>query len=149
MKTRLFLFLILALLLNSCSTTKGTYGSPKAKQELLDDYTFVVNEYSDDPTYGYTEKNPIMVGSAGGNAPLNERRFLNALAGPSGHPVVYKRLGSCCSFKTNNGLFGDIGLLDMYEVTYMYHDSEKTVTLYINMYDSDVLKIPVGFQKRK
>ncbi|WP_029905125.1 hypothetical protein [Prevotella sp. 10(H)] len=151
---RTITFILTLLLLTACSSSKqtakkgwGTYGSPKVEQELLNDQTFVVDVYSEDPTYGYTEENPIMVGSAGGSGPLNERRFLNALMGPDGEPITYTRIGSCCNFKTKNGLFDDGGLLDKYSV--MHKGLEKEVILYINMYDSDVLKIPVGFKKKK
>lgn len=122
------------------------YGSPKAEQVLLDNNTFRVVEVSNDATYGYSEANPIMVGNSGGSGPMNERRFLNALTGPNGEEIKYSRLGSCCHFKTQNGLLDDVGLLDKYVIT--YEGLEKEIVLYINMYDSDVLKIPVGFKKK-
>ena len=123
------------------------YGSPRVKQELVDDRTFLLKEFSNDSTYGYTENNPIMVGGAREKeGPKNEQRFLNALAGPLGLPVIYKRVGSCCTFQTENGNLGGDGIirgvLDMYEV--MHDSSNAPVILYINMYDSDVLKVPVG-----
>jgi dTDP-D-glucose 4,6-dehydratase len=52
---------------------------------MLDDNTFKLTEISTDETYGYSEKNAIMVGGVTSNAgPLNEQRFLNALLGPNG-----------------------------------------------------------------
>jgi hypothetical protein len=129
------------------SPYKG-YGSPNVKQVLSEDgQRFLIKEYATDETYGYTEKNPIMVGGARKNeGPQNEKRFFNSLAGTLGSPVTYKRLYSCCPFYSKNG--NDVGdgrgrgMLDVYEVT---HDSLKEpVKLYINMYDSDVLKVPVG-----
>jgi len=131
------------LILFSCSTSKkmsgGDYGSPQLKQELLDDYTFKISIYSQDETYGYTEKNPIMVGG-GTDGPKNERRFLNALCGPNGESIEYYRIGSCCPFKTKNSEWG--GMLDMYDVK--YKGLEESLIIYINMYDSDTLKVPVG-----
>ena len=121
------------------------YGSPRVKQKLVNDQMFRIKKYTTDETYGYTEKNPIMVGGKDGG-PKNERRFLNALTGPKGEPISYKRLGSCCFFSTKNGGFGS-GLLDKYEIT--YEGLESPIILYINMYDSDVLKVPVGFTLRK
>lgn len=161
MKTN-FLFLIVSCLcllsMGACKSSKPAgakitkvdgmydYGSPNVEQVLLDHNTFKIIETSNDPTYGYTEANPIMVGKAGNSGPLNERRFLNALTGPNGETVKYSRIGSCCHFKTKNGLLDDVGLLDKYSVT--YEEAEKEIILYINMYDSDVLKIPVGFKKK-
>lgn len=130
----------------SSDSTKG-YGSPKVKQELVNDQMLRIKEYATDETYGYTEQNPVMVGG-GKDGPLNERRFLNALAGPNGEEVYYRRLGSCCAFYTKNGTFGDTGLLDKYEVTFEGWLAGPVI-IYINMYDSDVLKVPKGFSLKK
>jgi hypothetical protein len=124
------------------------YGNPNVKQVLSEDgKKFLIKEYATDETYGYTETNPIMVGGARNNeGPQNEQRFFNSLAGPLRFPVIYKRLYSCCPFYTKNGSIGSDGIgrgrLDVYELS---HDSlNEPVKLYINMYDSDVLKVPVG-----
>ena len=133
------------LILLSCSTLKkmssGTYGSPQVKQELIDNNMFKITRYSRDKTYGYTEKNPVMVGG-GIEGPINERRFLNALCGPNGEKIEYYRIGSCCPFETENSVWG--GMLDKYSVT--YDGLEDSLIIYINMYDSDVLKVPVGLK---
>ena len=151
---RLFYVFGITILLFGCKVSKVggntggmiNYGSPQVKQELVNDQMFLIKKYATDKTYGYTEKNPIMVGKAGGG-PKDERRFLNALAGPNGEQISYQRLGSCCPFFTKNGLFGDSGMLDKYEVT--YQGLKTPIILYINMYDSDVLQVPVGFTLRK
>jgi len=151
---KLFYVLGITLLLAGCKSTAKVagnrgmtnYGSPRVKQELVNDQMFLIKEHTTDETYGYTEKNPIMVGSVGGG-PLNERRFLNALLGPNGEQISYQRLGSCCPFQTKNGTFSDTGFLDKYAITYQGLDT--SIVLYINMYDSDVLKVPVGFTLKK
>jgi hypothetical protein len=166
--TRIFYICCIILVVTACRSTEksgvasGTengiksleqsginmgYGSPRFKQKLLNDQMFLIEEYSTDETYGYTESNPIMVGGAReGQGVQNETRFLKSLAGPLGFPIIYKRLGSCCTFLTKNGNIGGDGvgrgLLDMYEV--MHDGLNAPVILYINMYDSDVLKVPVG-----
>ncbi len=139
-KTKYYLFLAtIAFLISSCTATQKV----PTKTPLLNNQTFKLTEISTDATYGVTEENPIMVGGVTtSEGPLNERRFLNALAGPNGEDVSYKRLRSCCPFKTKNGFQGG-GLLDEYEVT--YKGLEKPISIYINMYDSDKLKAPVGF----
>lgn len=73
----------------------------------------------------------------------NEQRFLNALAGPNGERVTHHRLGSGHHFRTDNGFIDNGGVLDIYEVTYEGLTEPKV--LHVNMYDSDTLKIPVGF----
>ena len=143
--------LLVILLLTSCGSKKEVIreaikqsATLDKKQELLNEDTFVVDIYSDDKTYGYTEKNPIKVGGCKTDeGPLNERRFLNALAGPNKESIEYQRLGSCCRFETPNGLFGN-GFLDRYAIT--YKGLKEPIILYINMYDSDTLKVPVGFK---
>lgn len=114
---------ILAILLNGCSSTKtGTFETT-------------------DATYGYSKDNPIKVGGDV-NGPVNERNYLNSLAGPNGETVKYTRSGSCCHFETKNSSFG-MGMLDIYQVT--YEGKNDTITLYLNMYDKAKLKAPVGF----
>lgn len=131
-------------LVTSCSTTKQA-----VKTNLRDDRTFELTEISIDPTYGLSENNPIQVGGVDkGEGPLNERRFLNALAGPNGEEVTYFRAGSCCPTKSKKDPlgFGSV-LLDNYRVT--WKGSEDTVSIYINMYDQGKLKAPVGFTIKK
>src|SRR4051794_36005978 len=60
--------------------------------------------------YGFSRENPIHVGGG----PAGQRAFLEALRGPDGQPLAWRRLGSCCEFETPNGLMG-LGLLDLYE----------------------------------
>lgn len=132
---------------NTSSSVSG-YGDTRTKKvELLDDRTYLLTETTDDKTYGYDPSNPVKVGGAKDNeGPLNERRFLNALQGPNGEEVTFFRAGSCCHFKTPNGLFGDGGLLDKYRVTWA--GSADTLNIYINLYDYGDLKIPVGMTAR-
>ena len=80
---------------------------------------------SDDKTYGYSDKNPIKVGSKeeyGG--PKAKRAYLALLLGPDGKPVTFNRLGS-------GGSSPDGNLLDMYQVTLA--DGQKVI-LWLNMY---------------
>lgn len=121
-------------------------GKQTSGHELLDARTFKITKFARDKTYGYTEDNPIKVGG-GMEGPLNEQRFLNALAGPNGEKVSYKRQGSCCPFKTQNAVFGDSGMLDMYEIS--IEGMFQKIILYLNMYDSETLQVPVGFTLRK
>ena len=122
----------------SCSTSKQV-----AKTKLLNNQTFLLTEVSTDKTYGLSEKNPIEVGGADkSEGPLNERRFLNALAGPNGEKITYHRAGGCCPVKSKNGFMG-MAMLDDYRVT--WEGSKDTVSIYINMYDYGELKAPVGF----
>ena len=126
----------------SLDSPPGNPSFNKSQAELLDANTFKLIGVSDDGTYGYTEKNPIKVGGSVQGGAANERRYLNALLGPNGEKIEYVRRGSCCMFKTPNGISGT-GLLDAYEVKYAGLD--KPIVLYVNMYDYGYLKAPKGF----
>lgn len=134
----LFYFGVLGLIL-SCSTTQDF------TVVLKDDRTFELTEISTDPTYGFSEKNPVQVGGVDKmEGPLNEIRYLNALAGPNGEEVYYYRSGSCCPIKSKSDPFGaGVVMLDNYRVT--WEGAKDTVSIFINMYDYGELKAPVGF----
>ena len=142
-------YLLLIIIVSACATTKTKTSSISGPEQavLANQNTFLITEVSEDKSYGYTKRNPIKVGGVeNSEGPLNERRYLNALAGPDGEPITYRRQGSCCQFKTENSPFGG-GMLDIYEVT--WEGRKSPVILYINMYDYGELKAPVGFTIKK
>lgn len=145
-------FVVASLCMFSCSTKKQvaqqeTQETPQEviKVSLKDDNTFLLHEVSKDATYGLSAKNPIQVGGVSTNeGPKNERRFLNALAGPKGEKVMYQRAGSCCAIESKNDPLGTGRvMLDNYRVT--WEGSNDTTSIYINMYDAGSLKAPKGF----
>lgn len=151
---KFLLLTVLALCCTACASQKkqGSIDRPgdsRTRQlSYMDDNTYFLEELSEEESYGYQESNPVKVGGAKENAgPKNERRFLNALSGPNGEELKYFRAGSCCPFKTPNGLLGNTGLLDRYRV--YWEGSKDTLDIYINMYDEGDLKIPVGLNGRK
>lgn len=96
--------------------------------------------------YGYSQKIPVQVGGGFGDGSRNTYRYLNALLGPTGQPVHYTRIGTCCPFKTPNSPFEGEGILEVYEITY---DGGKPARLYFDWYDSGDVSIPVGLTARK
>ncbi|MDH6354410.1 hypothetical protein M2132_000738 [Dysgonomonas sp. PH5-45] len=150
MKKHILYTCLVAVLVSfsSCKTTESTNTDTGKKKnvvhKLYNKETFKIEKYSEDKSYGYTEENPIKVGGAlKSKGPENERRFLNALAGPNGEVITYIRGGNCCPFETENGFLGG-GLLDKYIIS--YKGLKENITLYINMYDSEELAVPVGFK---
>ena len=105
-------------------------------QEYLQKDIIKLSEISTNKKYGYNKKKPIKTGSI-----EKEYHFLNALRGPNGEKVKYVRQGSCCPFRCKSAAFGK-GFLDVYQVSY---EGGKTVTLYLNGYEYEDLKCPVGF----
>lgn len=108
------------------------------------EYLLNPTEISDDPSYGYTEENPIAVGGiVHERGPRNEAEFLSHLTNDVGENPKINRKGSCCSFRTPFGYMGR-GLLDRYELT--FESTKDTVVLYLNMYDYDQPKAPKGLK---
>jgi hypothetical protein len=99
---------------------------------------------SDDPTYGYSEKNPIKVGSKdeyGG--PKAEREYLDSLLDSTGKAVKYERRGS-------GGANAEGKPLDIYEIILSSGDK---FTLWIDMYQPknkpEKQPSPVGLYKKR
>jgi hypothetical protein len=91
---------------------------------------------STDPNYGVTLGTPVQVGGGSMYGPARERRYLDALLGPTGQPVRYKRIGS---MQAPDGTT----ILDGYAV--IYDGLEKPTTLYIDEYHFSDLRAPIGF----
>lgn len=142
----LSLLLISVFFIGACKGGKKAVKTMKT-YKMLDEKTFLITKVATDETYGFTQDNPIKVGGTEEHSgPASERYYLAALLGPEGQEIEYKRTGSCCEFKTENGFEGG-GLLDQYEVTWDGATAPKL--LFINMYDYGELKIPNGFTAKK
>lgn len=96
---------------------------------------------ADDPDYGFSEGKPIEVGGFNSVGHQYQYEFMSNLRGPNGERLSMHRVGSCCGFRTKNGING-IGLLDVWEVT-MPDGSLRT--LFISSYDLREPRVPVGF----
>jgi hypothetical protein len=123
-----YLFLVLTL---SSTTVKG--------QEFFEDGSMKLSDISTDKKYGYeaNHKTSIKVGKI-----ENGQAYLKALRGPNGEQVQFMRLSSCCEFKSKSAAFGS-GFLDKYEV--YYEGLKEPILLYINGYDFENPKTPLGF----
>jgi hypothetical protein len=131
------------LLAVGCAASGGSAPSPASNAQTK---ALASNPYFAAPVgeYGFSETNPVLVASLGGRSPVeNEHIYLGRLRGPGGERVHYRRIGSCCEFPTPNGLFGDKGLLDQYEVT--YDGLAHPLVLYLDMYDPGEAQAPTGF----
>lgn len=108
-------------------------------QEFYADGSMKLSEVSTDKKYGYEpkRKTSIKVGKIG-----NAHAYLKALRGPNGEPVQFRRVSSCCQFRSRSAALGK-GLLDKYEI--YYQGLEEPLFLYINGYDYEHPKAPVGF----
>lgn len=144
-----------ALAVCSCETTRlktpPTYGGPVS--EGLHErggsgvLPFLIQETSDDESYGFTENNPVRVGGGREAGVRNEQRYLNALMGPNGQALEYQLQGSCCAFKILAGGIDNEGQLDVYTVT--WKGRKEPLKLYLNMYEEADLKAPKGLGAAK
>ena len=147
---KIITLLYLALLTVSCVSTKSTLKNvdDNAPIPLLStDNTFVITEFSTDKRYGYDKDYPINVFYySTRNETINQERFLNALAGPKGQKITFKKLESCCPFPSKRSEMG-AGFLDVYEIN--WEGLKIPLTLYMNIYEKGYLKVPVGFDLKK
>ncbi|MBP6585422.1 MAG: 2-dehydro-3-deoxyphosphooctonate aldolase [Flavobacterium sp.] len=145
-----FILLMLLTIISSCVSTKSTLknvddNAPNLR--LTSENTFVINQYSKDKKYGYDEDYPINIFyKSSKDDIINQQRFLNALAGPNGEKITYKKIESCCPFPTKKSEMG-AGFLDIYELT--WEGQTAPIKLYLNIYEKGVLMVPVGLSLKK
>jgi len=143
-------YIFLLLFVTSCISTKSTIKNidNNAPTPILNyNNTFLITEFSNDKKYGYDKDYPInMLYGTTRNESINQQRYFNALAGPNGEKITYTKLESCCPFPSKNSEMG-AGLLDVYELK--WEGQKNPVTLYLNIYEKGVLKVPVGFTLNK
>lgn len=149
MKIRLSL-LALLVFAASCVSTRNTIRNiddTAPDLTLTKDNTFVITEYSKDPKYGYNKDYPVNIFYKSiKNDSINQPRFLNALAGPKGEKITYRKLENCCPFPTKRNEMG-VGMLDVYELS--WEGLAKPVKLYLNIYEKGYVKVPVGLTLKK
>lgn len=93
---------------------------------------------SEDAEFATTRTHAVQVGGGAMYAASRERRYLDALRGPLGEVLQYKRTGSLPPEADGRTI------LDAYDVT--YPGLEKPIVLYLDAYHfDDALKAPKGF----
>jgi hypothetical protein len=88
-----------------------------------------------DETYGFSAANPIKVGLDGATGPAREMQYLNALRGPSGQPLRFRRVGTSVT--------GSNVILDVYELN--YDGLASPVRIYLDAYHFESPQAPRGF----
>lgn len=145
-----FTLLLLLVFVSSCVSTKSTLknvddSAPIPK--LSANNTFVITQFSKDPKYGYNKDYPINVFFRNTkDENLNQERFLNALSGPNGEKISYKKIESCCPFPSKKTEMG-AGFLDVYEIS--WQGQHNPIKLYLNIYEKGILMVPMGLGLKK
>ncbi|AYQ57581.1 hypothetical protein MS2017_1917 [Bathymodiolus thermophilus thioautotrophic gill symbiont] len=135
MLSKITIILLFLLLLVSCQQ------SPQFVRKKPP--IFYLTEHSKDSEYGKNEHKAIKTGGwkeTGGHG--GQRWFFSMLSGPNGEDITAEREGACCWHKNPTGYKGMV-ILDKYHV--YIGDSAKAITLYLNSYEYQSPKIPVGF----
>jgi hypothetical protein len=143
------LFIALLLVITSCGSIKSTIKNVdnNAPVPVVKKNAFVITVYSKDKKYGYDKDYPINIFYRGTrNDSINQKYFLNALAGPKGEKITYTKLENCCPFPTKNTETG-AGFLDVYELK--WDGLKKPLILYLDIYERGQLMIPVGLSLKK
>ena len=145
-----YLFLILSIVLVSCTSTKSTIQNidNNATKPLVKNNAFVFTEYANDSKYGYNADYPINIGL------ILERQedlyisyFFNGLEGENGKKILkYEKVDTCCPFPTTHNTMG-AGTLAIYEVT--FEGTDKKVRLHFNVYEKGKILCPKGFSIKK
>lgn len=148
MKIKSIVLLLLILVGSvSCVSTKSTLKNVNNSvpiPKLTASNTFVISQYSKDPKYGYNPDYPINVFYKNAkDETINQQRYLNALSGPKGEKLFFKKMEVCCPFPTKNSEMGG-GFLDIYEVTWV--GQKSPIKLYLNIYEKGELMVPMGFE---
>lgn len=151
MKIKSIVLLLLILVGSvSCVSTKSTLKNVNNSApipKLTTTNTFVITQYSKDPKYGYNPDYPINVFYKNTkDETINQQRYLNALTGPNGEKLFYKKTDICCPFPTKNSELGG-GFLDIYEITWV--GQKSPIKLYLNIYEKGELMVPMGFELAK
>lgn len=114
---------------------------------LSKEKTFIITEISNDKKYGYDQDYPVNLGFLPvASAEINVQRYFDALAGPEGQKLTYKKADSCCPFPSKRNDMG-AGILDIYEVT--WDGLKEPKLIYINLYEKGKVIAPAGFTIRQ
>ncbi|HWR94749.1 MAG TPA: hypothetical protein VN192_06085 [Flavobacterium sp.] len=150
MKTKFLFYILITSIIFSCSSSKSSVkniDNTAPTLTLSDKNTFVITEYSKDKKYGYTSDYPINIYyKTVKNDSINQIRYLNALAGPKGEPLSYRKIETCCPFPTKNSSMG-AGFLDVYEIR--WKDQKTPIKLYFNIYEKGIVLVPVGLTLKR
>lgn len=147
---KIALFIVLLITATSCVSTKSTLKNVDDNAPdliLKKDNTFSITQFAKDKKYGYDPDYPVNIFFQNTNSEtLNESRFLNALAGPSGEKITYTRLETCCPFPTKRSNMG-AGFLNVYELK--WEGQKKPIKLYLNIYEKGILMVPMGLRLKQ
>jgi hypothetical protein len=145
-----FFLLALLIIITSCGSIKSSIKNIDNNAPipvLGKNNAFVITEYSKDKKYGYDKDYPINIFfRSTKNDTINQKYYLNALAGPKGEKISYTKLENCCPFPTKSTDMG-AGFLEVYELK--WEGLKTPILLYLNIYERGQLMVPFGLTAKK
>lgn len=144
MLKKLFYTVVIIACFTSCISTKSTIKNidETVVKPIIKENAYQIKEYADNKKYGHHEDYPINIGFIQEkNEALYIGYYFNALAGPNGEVISYKRVDTCCPFPTKHDKMGG-GLLAIYEVK--WEGQTTPVKLYFNIYERGKIVCPIG-----
>lgn len=148
-KNNYLLFLLSIVLFTSCGSIKSTLKNidNTAVKPAIINNQFVLTEYASDNKFGYDKDYPVNLGFENEKySPRNINYFFNAMEGPNGEKISYKKIDSCCPFPSKKSVMG-AGTLDIYEI--IIEGTNQKMLLYINIYEKGKVVCPIGFRIKK
>lgn len=150
MKKHLFISCLALIFATSCISTRNTIRNiddTALMPALSKEKTFIITEISNDKKFGYDQDYPVNLGFLPvTTAEINVQRYFDALTGPEGQKLTYKKTDSCCPFPSKKNDMG-AGILDIYEVT--WDGLKEPKLIYINLYEKGKVIAPAGFSIRQ
>lgn len=144
-----FFSIITALLLTSCVSTESTLKNVDntAKRPSFTDGRYILTEYAQDSKYGFDPDYPVNIGFIHDKQEtINITYYFNALEGPNGEKISFKKVDTCCPFPTKNNTMG-AGTIGIYEVT--LEGTTKKLTMYFNTFEKGKILCPKGLSLKK
>lgn len=143
--------LVLTLaLVSQGADAQGLFGQELERAERIGEekpaehVAIKVQGISQDPNYGYTRENPVLIGGAA-SADVDNRvaEYFEILRSASGEALNYTHDGSCCSFDTEEG---GAGFLQVFKVAV---EGGRPTRIYVNGYAEGPLFSPRGLAYTK
>ena len=143
-------FLFSVVTLASCSKERFQWKTKVKNTRVFiteSDSTLQLEGVSKDINYGFAPDRPIKLGVTNRSLALTyPAKYFNSLAGPTGEVVYFRRIKSCCPFRTVNSEidpFQNVAVLEVYEV--IYKGLKEPLTVYINFFDEGKVYALKGF----
>jgi hypothetical protein len=148
---KVYLFLLLILLaLGACQKDKFQWKVKKKNtREFIveQDSLIKIEGVSKSTRFAFTPEEPVKLGVTKRDLALTYiEKYFNSITGPNGEVVRYKRLKSCCPYKTVNSEefpYQNLAVLEVYQV--LYDGLKEPILIYINFFDEGKVMAPKFF----